>query len=151
MGDQIRNRQNLMTDTHPTRTSQQLNHGPKHRPAATVVPYRGPCSTKHICIMYAAPSSVVEPPSKSLARPPRAKKAAGKTEQATAKQMLQNLIVEQPHLSLQFRVKAELIERKLTQRKLSKEVGVGGSSLSRWLNGLTAKMNNGHLMKMDET
>ena len=101
--------------------------------------------------MYAAPSSVVEPPSKSLARPPRAKKAAGKTEQATAKQMLQNLIVEQPHLSLQFRVKAELIERKLTQRKLSKEVGVGGSSLSRWLNGLTAKMNNGHLMKMDET
>jgi hypothetical protein len=33
---------------------------------------------------------------------------------------------------------------------LAKEVKLGGSSLSRWLNGLTAKMNTGHLYKVNE-
>jgi hypothetical protein len=64
---------------------------------------------------------------------------------------LKALVVEKPHLALQFRVKAAILEKRLTQRKLSKEVGLGNSSLSRWLNGLTSKMNRSHLDVVNET
>ena len=53
-------------------------------------------------------------------------------------------------LSLQYRVKARIIHEKLTQNKLCKRLGIGVSSLSRWLNGLTAKMNPAYLIQMDE-
>lgn len=51
---------------------------------------------------------------------------------------------------LQKLVKARLIKQGLTQNKLSKELGVGVSSLSRWLNGLTAKMNQAYLVELNE-
>lgn len=51
---------------------------------------------------------------------------------------------------LQKLVKGKLIEQRLTQNKLSKALGIGVSSLSRWLNGLTAKMNQAYLMELDE-
>ena len=53
-------------------------------------------------------------------------------------------------ISLQYRVKARIINEKLTQNKLCKSLGIGVSSLSRWLNGLTAKMNPAYLIQMDE-
>jgi|TARA_B100000780_G_C21117779_1_gene452418 transcriptional regulator with XRE-family HTH domain len=43
-----------------------------------------------------------------------------------------------------------MIGEKLTQNKLCKQLGIGVSTLSRWLNGLTAKMNPAYLARMDE-
>ena len=63
---------------------------------------------------------------------------------------LNSLAAKSPELSLQFRAKAKIIEQKLTQNKLCKHLGIGVSSLSRWLNGLTAKMNPAYLIQMDE-
>ena len=61
-----------------------------------------------------------------------------------------NTLQHSPHLTLQFRAKKKLITEKVTQGQLSKIIKVGASSLSRWLNGLTAKMNTGHLYKVNE-
>ena len=55
-----------------------------------------------------------------------------------------------PHLTLQFRAKKKLITEKVTQGQLSKIIKVGASSLSRWLNGLTAKMNPKYLDQLNE-
>ncbi len=52
---------------------------------------------------------------------------------------------------LQKLVKGKLIAQRLTQNKLSKALGIGVSSLSRWLNGLTAKMNQAYLVELNET
>jgi Trp operon repressor len=96
-------------------------------------------------------SKHVEPPSKvNKKNKKKAEKASNSETVKVASELLKALIDERPELSLQFRVKAQLIEKKMTQRKLSKAVGLGGSSLSRWLNGLTAKMNTGHLFKINE-
>ena len=60
------------------------------------------------------------------------------------------MAVKQPALSLQYQVKARIITAKLTQNKLCKLLGIGVGSLSRWLNGLTAKMNPAYKHRMDE-
>jgi hypothetical protein len=67
-----------------------------------------------------------------------------------ANSSLNSMAAKKPELSLQFRVKAKIIEKKLTQNKLCKLLGIGVSSLSRWLNGLTAKMNPAYKLRMDE-
>jgi|TARA_B110000211_G_C13676916_1_gene377031 hypothetical protein len=51
---------------------------------------------------------------------------------------------------LQYRVKAKMLKLKLSQKKLCKDLGVGSSSFSRWLNGLTAKMNPLYLIQITE-
>ena len=53
-------------------------------------------------------------------------------------------------MSLQFQCKAKIIKTKMTQNNLCKQLGIGVSSLSRWLNGLTAKMNPAYLVQMNE-
>ena len=61
-----------------------------------------------------------------------------------------NTLQHSPHLTLQFRAKKKLITEKVTQGQLSKIIKVGASSLSRWLNGLTAKMNPKYLDQLNE-
>ena len=110
-------------------------------------------TSKKVTIASLNPAKPVNPPGKPVLSHPEPKEAVTATAAnnfVEQNQRLQSLIVDKPHLSLQFRVKAQLIERRLTQRKLAQEVKLGGSSLSRWLNGLTAKMNTGHLYKVNE-
>ena len=51
---------------------------------------------------------------------------------------------------LQYRVKTKMLKLKLSQKQLCKDLGIGSSSFSRWLNGLTAKMNPLYLVQITE-
>ena len=52
--------------------------------------------------------------------------------------------------ALQKAVKRRIIDERLTQRSLCEKLGVGVSSLSRWLNGLTAKMHPENKAQLDD-
>jgi hypothetical protein len=52
--------------------------------------------------------------------------------------------------ALQKSVKRRIIDESITQRTLCQKLGVGVSSLSRWLNGLTAKMHPEYKAQLDE-
>ena len=70
---------------------------------------------------------------------------------ADTNNLLEKLVKQQPKMSLQFQCKAKIIKTKITQNNLCMQLGIGSvSSLSRWLNGLTAKMNPAHLVQMNE-
>ena len=52
--------------------------------------------------------------------------------------------------ALQKAVKRRIIDERLTQRSLCEKLGIGVSSLSRWLNGLTAKMHPEYKAQLDD-